>query len=187
MSGSSHDAYMKTVFGFDVMARAGAAGGGGGPRGKVKLSKPIVSTDEKQAAGKGAQIGQALKKGALSPEAKAELAHLLEFYEDQAFEHFVMQIELESGRAAAEFEGADATENPDGTTSRESTIIIPTAEASADQGGFTLGYAAQITEATTQSTSVTVYTVRQGAERGCLASLPMCITAGNAQSRIGID
>jgi hypothetical protein len=51
---------------------------GGAPRGKVKLSKPIVSTDEKQAADKGAQIGQALKKGALSPEAKAELAHLLQ-------------------------------------------------------------------------------------------------------------
>jgi hypothetical protein len=154
-------------------AEGQSAGGSGGQpnataraeRGHVKIGKPIVSTDRKQASEEGEAVGKLLRGGKLKTDDKEQVMHLLSFYEGPAYEAFVDALDgvlAGTGGAVQTFNDEESQEhifeNNEAITTEDETMIIPMGEPQADRGGFKVQYSAQIYEETSESTAVEVYT-----------------------------
>lgn len=124
---------------------------------RVKISKPIISTDMEQARRKGLELAELIKAGKWTPENDEQLAHWLEFFEDKAWYAFVFEIKDVLGQQINEYEANPKEHTDIFATSTEASLIVPTSAARTARGGFKVTYFAQIVEETSQSTSVEVY------------------------------
>jgi hypothetical protein len=124
---------------------------------RVKISKPIISTDREAAKLKAREIAEAINTGKWKQKDNEQLGHWLEFFEDDAWNAFMFELEDAIGKKITEFEGAPREHTDIFATSTEANRIIPTSEAKIARGGFKVAYSAQIFEETSESTSVEVY------------------------------
>jgi hypothetical protein len=125
------------------------------PPPRIKISKPIVSTDAEQARRKGRELAELIKTGKWGPKNDEQLGHWLEFFEGSAWNAFLSELEDALGEKSPEGEG-ESKEHPEGAVT-ESSLLIPIAKPEVVRGGFKIAFFAQILEESSDSTSVEVY------------------------------
>ncbi len=124
---------------------------------RVKIGKPVVSTDREQAMKKAREIAELINSGKWKLENYQQLAHWLEFFEGIALVSFITALQDATGKKISQFE-SDSVEHTDiFATSTKLSVIVPTSEARVTRGGFKVAYFAQIFEESSTSTSVEVY------------------------------
>lgn len=132
-------------------------------RPRVKISNVIVSTDTEQARLKARELATLIKAGEWKSEYAEQLEHWLEFFEEAAWRAFVFEIGEVLGEKITGFEG-EPKAHPEGiyaAVAKES-VVIPTSKPKVVRGGFQVTYFAQISEETSNSTSVEVYSDMSG-------------------------
>jgi len=123
----------------------------------VKIGKPTLSTDSKQAELKAREIAELINTGKWKKENNERLVHWLEFFEGIALTTFIYEFQDATGKEITEFEGEGKKHTDIFATSAPVNLIVPTSEAKVARGGFKVGYFAQILEESSESTSVEVY------------------------------